>query len=144
MLNPFDFNTTSVSDQNTRSGVKALIFPQSGTGTPSGTFNPGTTITQATTNAKGFVVSYDSTTKVLKYYQDSVDGVTSGNIIAFSGNNQITSSDLVTATPDSTFGTASVPVAKSLLAFRYTNWVCLSSQDMLTEKFKSTLEKSST
>ena len=98
VLNPFDFNTTSVSDQNTRSGVKALIFPQSGTGTPSGTFNPWTTITQATTNAKGFVVSYDSTTKVLKYYQDSVDGVTSGNIIAFSGNNQITSSDLVTAT----------------------------------------------
>ena len=112
VLNPFDFNTTSVSDQNTRSGVKALIFPQSGTGTPSGTFNPGTTITQATTNAKGFVVSYDSTTKVLKYYQDSVDGVTSGNIIAFSGNNQITSSDLVTATPDSTFGTASVPVSQ--------------------------------
>ena len=39
VLNPYDYNTTSISDQNTRSAVKALIFPQSGTGTPSGTFS---------------------------------------------------------------------------------------------------------
>ena len=73
VLNPYDYNTTSISDQNTRSAVKALIFPQSGTGTPSGTFSPGTTITQTTTGAKGYVVSYDSTTKVMRYYQDSND-----------------------------------------------------------------------
>jgi hypothetical protein len=109
VLNPYDYNTTTVSSQNTRSGVKAMIFPQSGTGAPSGTFQPGSTISQATTLAKGYVVSYDSNTKLLKYYQDSFDGVTSGNIIEFSGNYEITSSDLITATPDSTFGTASVP-----------------------------------
>ena len=80
VLNPYDYNTTSISDQNTRSAVKALIFPQSGTGTPSGTFSPGTTITQNTTGAKGYVVSYDSNTKVLRYYQDSTDGVSSGNL----------------------------------------------------------------
>ena len=113
ILNPYDYNTTTVSSQNTRSAVKAMIFPQSGTGTPSGAFTPGETITQATTNAKGFVVSYNATTKVLKYYQDEIDGVTSGNVVAFSGANQITSStNAITATPDSTFGTSSVPVSQ--------------------------------
>ena len=109
VLNPFDFNTTTVCSQNTRSAVKAMIFPQSGTGLPTGAFAPGETITQATTNAKGFVVSYDSTTKVLKYYQDSVDGTQNGNVIAFSGQNQITSSaNAYTATPDVTFGATNV------------------------------------
>ena len=112
VLNPYDYNTTSISDQNTRSAVKALIFPQSGTGTPSGTFSPGTTITQTTTGAKGYVVSYDSTTKVMRYYQDSNDGVTAGNIVEFNGNYEITSSDIVTATPDSNFGTSSVPLTQ--------------------------------
>ena len=92
MLNPTDYNTTTVCSQNTRSAVKALIFPQSGAGTPSGTFAPGETITQSTTGAKGFVVSYDATTKVLKYYQDSTDGTVNGNVIAFAGANQITGS----------------------------------------------------
>ena len=70
VLNPTDYNTTTICSQNTRSAVQALIFPQSGAGTPRGTYAPGETITQATTTAKGLVVSYDSTTKVLKYYQD--------------------------------------------------------------------------
>ena len=112
VLNPYDYNTTSISDQNTRSAVKALIFPQSGTGTPSGTFSPGTTITQTTTGAKGYVISYNSTTKVMRYYQDSNDGVTSGNVVEFAGNYEITSSDIVTATPDANFGTSSVPLAQ--------------------------------
>jgi len=108
VLNPFDFDTTTVCSQNTRSAVKAMIFPNdpSDPGFPSGDFAPGETITQATTNAKGFVVSYDSTTKVLKYYQDSVDGVQNGNVIPFSGGNQITSSqNAFVATPDINFGT---------------------------------------
>tara|TARA_B100000029_G_scaffold89021_1_gene78773 strand:- start:1597 stop:2589 length:993 start_codon:yes stop_codon:yes gene_type:complete len=113
VLNPYDYNTTTVCSQNTRSAVKAMIFPQAGTGTPSGNFAPGEVITQATTGAKGFVVSYNSTTKVLKYYQDSTDGVVSGNIIAFSGTNQITSSiNAYTATPDATFGTSGVPLSQ--------------------------------
>jgi hypothetical protein len=109
VLNPFDFNTTTVCSQNTRSAVKAMIFPndQNDPGYPSGDFAPGETITQATTNAKGFVVSYDSTTKVLKYYQDSVDGTQNGNVIPFSGGNQITSSqNAFVATPDTNFGAA--------------------------------------
>ena len=113
VLNPTDYNTTTVCSQNTRSAVKALIFPQSGAGTPSGTFAPGETITQATTNAKGLVVSYDSTTKVLKYYQDETDGTVNGNVITFSGNNQITgSANNFTATPNNSFGTASVPLTQ--------------------------------
>ena len=113
VLNPTDYNTTTVCSQNTRSAVKALIFPQSGSGTPSGTFVPGETITQTTTNAKGLVVSYDTTTKVLKYYQDQTDGTVNGNVIPFSGSNQITgSASSFTATPDSTFGTSSVPLTQ--------------------------------
>ena len=113
VLNPTDYNTTTVCSQNTRSAVKAMIFPQSGAGTPSGTFVPGETITQTTTNAKGLVVSYDSTTKVLKYYQDSVDGTVNGNVIPFSGSNQITgSANNYTATPEFAKGTASVPVTQ--------------------------------
>ena len=108
VLNPFDFNTTTVCSQNTRSAVKAMIFPndQNDPGFPSGDFAPGETITQSSTNAKGFVVSYNSTTKVLKYYQDSVDGVQNGNVIPFSGGNQITSSqNAFVATPNINFGT---------------------------------------
>ncbi len=113
VLNPTDYNTTTVCSQNTRSAVKALIFPQSGAGTPSGTFAPGETITQATTNARGLVVSYDATTKVLKYYQDETDGTVNGNVIPFSGNNQITgSTNNFTATPNNSFGTASVPLTQ--------------------------------
>ena len=113
VLNPTDYNTTTVCSQNTRSAVKALIFPQSGAGTPSGTFVAGETITQATTNAKGLVVSYDTITKVLKYYQDETDGTVNGDVIPFSGSNQITgSTNSYTATPDSTFGTSSVPLTQ--------------------------------
>ena len=113
VLNPTDYNTTTVCSQNTRSAVKALIFPQSGSGTPTGTFTPGETITQATTNAKGLVVSYDATTKVLKYYQDSTDGTVNGNVIPFSGSNQITgSASSYTATPNGSFGTSSVPLTQ--------------------------------
>jgi hypothetical protein len=113
VLNPTDYNTTTVCSQNTRSAVKALIFPQSGSGTPSGTFVAGETITQTSTNARGLVVSYDSTTKVLKYYQDVTDGTVNGNVIAFSGANQITgSTNSYTATPDAAFGTSSVPLTQ--------------------------------
>ena len=112
VLNPFDFNTTTVANQNTRSAARAIKFPQSGAGTPSGNFAPGDIITQATTNAKGFVVSYDSTTKTLKYVQDSADGVYQGNVVDFSGANEITSDSNVTATPDSTFGTSTIPVSQ--------------------------------
>tara|TARA_B100000963_G_scaffold341816_1_gene341951 strand:+ start:2037 stop:3551 length:1515 start_codon:yes stop_codon:yes gene_type:complete len=113
VLNPTDYNTTTVCSQNTRSAVKALIFPQSGAGTPSGTFVAGETITQASTNAKGLVVSYDTSTKVLKYYQDQTDGTVNGDVVAFSGSNQITgSASSYTATPDSTFGTSSVPLTQ--------------------------------
>jgi len=114
VLNPTDYNTTTICSQNTRSAVKAMILPQgTAAGAPTGNFVAGETITQTTTNAKGLVVSYDSITKVLKYYQDSVDGTVNGNVIAFAGNNQITgSASSYTATPDQTFGTSSVPLTQ--------------------------------
>ena len=49
----------------------------------------------------------------MKYYQDSVDGTVNGDIIPFSGQNQITGSvNSYVATPDNTQGTASVPVTQ--------------------------------
>ena len=58
-------------------------------------------------------MSYDTTTRVLKYYQDVTDGTVNGNVIPFSGSNQITgSTNNYTATPDATQGTASVPVTQ--------------------------------
>ena len=49
----------------------------------------------------------------MKYYQDDTDGVVNGNIIEFSGANEVTSSiNAITATPDATFGTSSVPVSQ--------------------------------
>ena len=114
VLNPTDYNTTTVCSQNTRSAVKAMIFPQgAAAGAPTGDFVAGETITQTTTGAKGLVVSYDATTKVLKYYQDSTDGTVNGNVIPFSGANQITgSASSFTATPNGSFGTSSVPLTQ--------------------------------
>ena len=48
----------------------------------------------------------------MRYYQDSTDGLTSGNIVEFSGNYEITSSNLITATPNQTFGTSQNPVTQ--------------------------------
>jgi len=112
VLNPYDYNTTSVATQNTRSAARAIIFPQSGAGAPTGNFAAGDIITQANTNAKGFVVSYNSVTKVLKYVQDSSDGVYQGNIIEFSGANEITSDSNISGTPDSSFGTNIIPLSQ--------------------------------
>ena len=49
----------------------------------------------------------------MKYYQDVTDGTVNGNVIPFSGSNQITgSTNSYTATPDATQGTSSVPVTQ--------------------------------
>ena len=69
VLNPFDFNTTTVANQNTRSSARAIKFPQSGAGTPSGNFAPGDIITQANTNAKDLLFHTIRQQKHLSMYK---------------------------------------------------------------------------
>ena len=85
----------------------SIKFPTSGSGAPTGDFEPGKIITQATTGAKGRVIHYDSVTKVLKYYQNEyIDETQTGQnaykLVPFSGSNAIssvTSQGTVTGTP---------------------------------------------
>ena len=68
----------------------------------SGNFQLGEIITQASTNASGRVVSWDSVNKILYYYQDRFDGLYQQNLVLFSGTNVITGfSSGVTGTPSS-------------------------------------------
>ena len=49
----------------------------------------------------------------MKYYQNSEDGTVNGNVISFSGANQITGNVTgFVATPDTNFGTSAVPLAQ--------------------------------
>ena len=60
----------------------------------------GEQITQSTSGAKGYVASFDTDTKVLKYYQDrslcfgnkedQLDSASTSNVIAFNSTNEIT------------------------------------------------------
>ena len=99
--------------QSTATACYSIKFPTSGTGTPTGDFEPGKLITQTTTNAIGRVIHWDSVTKVLRYYQneyiDERGGETANpkdpnryKAIPFSGSNAIssvTTQGTVTATP---------------------------------------------
>ena len=70
-----------------------------------GTFVADETITQASTGATGIVVEWDSVNNILYYIQTrhNNNGVdSSGNKVALSGTNVITSSGGATGTPDTT------------------------------------------
>ncbi len=65
-------------------------------------------VTQSTTNARGRVVSWDATTKILKIYQSSFEHISTGNqggvLTQFTGANAITgASSGAIATPDTTY-----------------------------------------
>jgi hypothetical protein len=94
----------SAATLSTYTALKAIKFPTATTVD----FVSDETITQTTTNAVGRVVSWDSATKVLKYYQTEYEHVTTGNtggsLTAFSGANSITgSSSGAVATPDTAY-----------------------------------------
>ena len=66
--NPTTIGSTSLYTENQFSSLGAIKF----TGTPTGSINVGDTVFQSVTGgtAKGYAVSYDTDTKVLKYVQD--------------------------------------------------------------------------
>ena len=77
----------------------------------SGTFTPDEKISQASTNAIGKVIEWDSTLSILYYHQerygDYGTNSTTGAYVAFSGANAVTgASSSAAGTPDSSADTA--------------------------------------
>ena len=91
---PFDYGTTTICSADTRAALKSVTF----SGTP-GTFTNDEVITGGTSGAKGLVVDFDSTTKVLKYIQTQWTGVktaagaTQKDLVAFAASETITGAD---------------------------------------------------
>ena len=102
--NPTNFGTTTVASADTRRQLFAAIFSS-----VSGTFTADEEINQASTGAVGKVVEYDSTNKILYYYQTRFPDVgtdSDGNLTAFSGANAITGqSSSASATPNTSNST---------------------------------------
>ena len=94
VLNPYKYNTEELADDLTLSATKAVIFPP----TFQGNFVVDEIITQTRTvggqqiTSRGRVISWNSVTKVLKYYQNNVDGIYPeiiGSLNLFEGSNII-------------------------------------------------------
>ena len=100
LRNPTDSTTGSTATASTLDGTKSMTF----SGTP-GSFQVDEKITQASSGAVGFVVDFNSTTKVLRYIQPQFanQGVDSnGNLTAFSSTNTVTGATSgATGTPSS-------------------------------------------
>ena len=109
VINPNQYGTTELTSAITLSATKAVIFSPTFTGQ----FQTDEIITQSRTvggqqvTARGRVISWNSTTKVLKYYQNKIDGVfpeITGNLTEFEGGNPVTGSTSGTsADPDINF-----------------------------------------
>ena len=97
--NPTNFGTSTVASADTRRQIYAAIFSS-----VSGTFTADEEINQASTGAVGKVIEYDSTNKILYWYQTRFPDVgtdSDGNLTAFSGANAITGqSSSASATPN--------------------------------------------
>lgn len=94
VTNPKQFGTEELLSDLTVSGTKAVIFSP----TFQGNYVPDEIITQTrivagiNVTARGRVISWNPTTKVLKYYQNSIDGIFPeiiGTLNEFDGSNVI-------------------------------------------------------
>jgi hypothetical protein len=109
VINPNQYGTAELTSAITLSATKAVIFSPTFTGQ----FQTDEIITQSRTvggqqvTARGRVISWNATTKVLKYYQNRIDGVfpeITGNLTEFEGGNPVTGSTSGTsADPDINF-----------------------------------------
>ena len=101
---PYNYGTTTVASATTRRQIHAAVFSS-----VSGTFTADEEINQASTGAVGKVIEYDSTNKILYWYQTRFPDVgtdSDGNLTAFSGANAITGqSSSATATPNTSDST---------------------------------------
>jgi len=109
VLNPYKFNTQELSDELTLSSTKSVVFAT----TFQGNFTVDEIITQTRTvggqsvTSRGRVISWNPITKVLKYYQNKIDGIfpeITGSLNTFDGSNVIIgSSSGASAEPDVNF-----------------------------------------
>jgi len=87
---PYTYGTSTVASADTMSALKSVTFKSSPA--ISGTFVQDEVITGGTSNAKGTVVDWDATTRILKYAQTQWTGLdASNNLVAFVPNESITS-----------------------------------------------------
>ena len=87
---PYNYGTTTVSTSATLSAVKSVTFAASPT---PGTFVVDEIITGGTSGAKGEVVAWDSTNRILKYIQTEWGGIDANkNLTAFAGTEVVTGS----------------------------------------------------
>ena len=96
VLNPYNFGTSVVATASTLNALKSMTF----SGTP-GSFLADEVITGGTSGAKGIVVAFDSTTKILKYIQTQWTGVSATlpyNEVAFASGEVVTSASSATGT----------------------------------------------
>ena len=99
VLNPYNYGTTTVSTASTLNALKSMTFEASPT---PGTFVVDEAITGGTSGAKGLVVAWDGTTRILKYIQTQWTGVTTaGDETAFAVAEVVTSASSQTGTIDS-------------------------------------------
>ena len=105
LKNPKVFDSTGINTTNFTSSDFSGTYALKLGGTPSGTISVGDKIQQTTTTgvAVGYVASYDSETKVLKYYRDRslyfnpstydqtdyIGLTTTGKVIDFNNTNQV-------------------------------------------------------
>ena len=109
VINPKQYGTTALTSAITLSATQAVIFSPTFTGQ----FQTDEIITQSRTvggqqvTARGRVISWNDTTKVLKFYQNRIDGVfpeITGNLTSFEGGNPVVGATSGTsADPDINF-----------------------------------------
>ena len=96
VLNPYNYGTTTVATASTLNALKSMTFAASPT---PGTFVIDEVITGGTSGAKGLVVAWDSTTRILKYIQTQWTGVTTaGDYTAFAVSEVVTGAGAATGT----------------------------------------------
>jgi len=110
--NPYNYGTTTVASATTRRQIFAAVFSS-----VTGTFTADEEINQASTGAVGKVIEYDSTNKILYWYQTrfpDVGTASTGMLVAFSGANAITGqSSSAAATPNTSNSTTTNAVVFS-------------------------------
>ena len=120
VVNPIEFDGTDPATLSTARQTFAVVFP-SGTGD----FVIDEEINQASTNAVGKVVEWDSTSRILFYQQERFSDFgthTDGSAPAFSGANAITGQTSGTArTPDTTASSVTFGSTTITLTSGYAN-----------------------
>ena len=93
---PYNFGTTTISTADTMNALKSVTFAASPT---PGTFVNDEVITGGTSGAKGLVVDWEASTRVLKYIQTQWTGIDANkDIKAFAASEVVTGAGAATGT----------------------------------------------